>query len=446
MKIELRSLETIRPYEQNPRQNDDAVDAVAASIREFGFRAPIVVDGNGTIVCGHTRYKAACKLNLDQVPVHVATDLSPEQIKAYRIADNQTSDLSDWNYDLLPIELAALKDSDYDLGLLGFDVDQLAKLLNPDPRDGLCDPDEIPAPPDAAITQPGDLWILGPHRLLCGDSAKPADVDCLLEGALVHLVNTDPPYNVKVEPRSNNAIAAGLSSFAPDAKPHHQSLDLARDSSKINPTDKKLRPKDRPLANDFVSDAAFDQLLNAWFGNMARVLQPGRAFYIWGGYANCGNYPPVLKAKELYFSQAIIWVKEHPVLTRKDFMGNHEWCFYGWREGAAHVFLGPNNATDVWSVKKVNPQSMIHLTEKPVVLAERAMQYSSREGENVLDLFGGSGSTVIAAERLGRNAYLMELDPLYCDVIVQRWEKYTGQRARHAVTGNPFQPAAAEAA
>ncbi|MCS6921486.1 MAG: DNA methyltransferase, partial [Elioraea sp.] len=173
----------------------------------------------------------------------------------------------------------------------------------------------------------------------------------------------------------------------------------------------------------------YHRLLHAWFGNLARVLEPGRAFYIWGGYANCANYPPVLKACELYFSQAIIWVKEHPVLTRKDFMGNHEWCFYGWREGAAHVFLGPNNAVDVWSVKKVNPQNMVHLTEKPVELAVRAIQYSSRPGEHLLDLFGGSGSTLIGAEQTGRKAFLMELDPLYCDVIVQRWEKFTGRKA-----------------
>jgi DNA modification methylase len=271
------------------------------------------------------------------------------------------------------------------------------------------------------------LWILGDHRLLCGDSSKTEDVDRLLDGATVHLVNTDPPYNVKVAPRSNNAIAAGLSSF--HGTSHHQGLDLSRHPSKAKPTQKKLRAKDRPLANDFVSEEAFDQLLNAWFGNMARVLAPGRGFYIWGGYANCANYPPVLKACELYFSQAIIWVKEHPVLTRKDFMGNHEWCFYGWREGAAHQWLGPTNAVDVWSVKKINPQSMVHLTEKPAELAVRAMQYSSRAGENVLDLFGGSGSTLIAAEQTGRHAYLMELDALYCDVIVMRWEKFSGRKA-----------------
>ncbi len=427
MKIELRKLAKITPYPGNPRQNDGAVEAVAASIREFGFRQPIVVDTDGKIICGHTRWKAAQKLNLDRVPVHVATDLTAAQIKAYRVADNQTAQIADWDMDLLPIELTELQALGVDLDLLGFDQDELAKLMGTDVKEGLCDPDEVPAPPDEATTQPGDLWVMGDHRLLCGDSSKPEDVDRLLDGAKIQLVNSDPPYNVKVEPRSNNAIAAGLSSFS--GPKHHQALDVARHPKKAKPTGKKLRAKDRPLANDFVSDEAFDELLRAWFGNMARVLEPGRGFYIWGGYANCANYPPVLKACELYFSQAIIWVKEHPVLTRKDFMGNHEWCFYGWREGAAHVYLGPANAVDVWSVKKVNPQSMIHLTEKPVELATRALQYSSRTGENVLDLFGGSGSTLIGCEQAGRKAFLMELDPLYCDVIVQRWEKFTGKKA-----------------
>jgi len=333
MKIELRKLSDIKPYENNPRLNDDAVDAVAASLREFGFRQPIVVDTEGVIICGHTRWKAAQKLGLEKVPVHVAKDLTAEQIKAYRIADNQTASLAEWNYDLLPIELGELQAANYDLGLLGFDQDELAKLLGGDLQEGLTDPDDVPSPPDEAITQPGDLWILGDHRLLCADSSTPDDVDRLLDGAVIHLVNTDPPYNVKLEPRSNNAIAAGNSSFANPNK-HHQKFDLERHPEKSKPTHKKMRAKDRPLANDFVTDEAFDDLLAAWFGNLARVLAPGRGFYIWGGYANCANYPPVLKATGLYFSQAIIWVKEHPVLTRKDRRGTRvERVEFAWERG-----------------------------------------------------------------------------------------------------------------
>jgi len=432
MQVELRPIGTIRPYENNPRLNDAGVDAVAASIREFGFRQPIVVDEDGVIIVGHTRYKAALKLGLEEVPVHVMVGVSKAQAKAYRIADNQTATLSQWDDDKLPIELAQLQQMDFDLNLTGFSADELLRLLDSGTNAGQTDPDAVPEPPDEPITQPGDLWLLGKHRLLCGDSSKPDDVDRLLDGAAIHLVNTDPPYNVKVEPRSNNAIAAGLSSF--QGTTYHQSPDLARHPEKSQPTTRKLRAKDRPLANDFVSDEEFDRLLHAWFSNLARVLQPGRAFYIWGGYANLGNYPPVLKACGLYFSQGIVWDKEHPVLTRKDFMGCFEIAFYGWREGAAHQFFGPNNALDLWHIKKVNPQNMIHLTEKPVELAARAMEYSSLPGENVLDLFGGSGSTLIAAEQTGRKAFLMELDPLYCDVIVQRFEQFSGQKAERLPT------------
>src|SRR5262249_22775390 len=183
---------------------------------------------------------------------------------------------------------------------------------------------------------------------------------------------------------------------------------------------------------DYLPEAEFDQRLHAWFGNMSRVLEAGRGFYIWGGYANLGNYPPVLKACGLYFSQAIVWEKMHPVLTRKDFMGCFELAFYGWKEGAGHHFFGPNNALDLWHIKKVNQHHMVHLTEKPVELAVRAMQYSSRTGENVLDLFGGSGSTLIAAEQTGRRAFLMELGAPDTDVILSRWEQVAGRKASRA--------------
>ncbi len=431
MNVTTRNINEIQPYEDNPRINDDAVDAVAASLKEFGFRQPIVVDADGVIIAGHTRWKAASKLGLANVPVHVAKDLSPEQIKAYRIADNKTGELAEWDFDLLSIELKDLQQTDYDLDLLGFDADELAHLLDGDLAEGLTDPDQIPEPPDDPITQRGDLWILGDHRLLCGDSSSEADLDCLLDGATIHLLACDPPYNVKVEPRSSTAIAAGLSSH-PDLsrKMHHQSFDVARGVTDPKKARKKMRAKDRPLENDFLTDEAFDEMLLAWFSNASRVLKPGGSFYIWGGYANLGNYPAPLKAAGLYFSQGLVWDKQHPVLTRKDFMGAFEICFYGWKEGAGHKYHGPNNATDLWHVKKVNPQAMVHLTEKPVELAVRSIQYSSLPGDNVLDLFGGSGSTLIGCQQTGRKAYLMELDQLYCDVIVQRWEQFTGCKAK----------------
>jgi len=230
MRIEQRKLADVKPYEQNPRINDGAVEAVVRSIQEFGFRQPIVVDEDGVIIVGHTRFKAAQKLGLEKVPVHVAKGLSPAQVKAYRLADNRTGEIAEWDYDLLPIELSQLGEMDFDLGMLGFAEDDLAKLLDPGVKEGLTDPDAVPEPPDEAITQPGDLWILGDHRLLCADSSKPADVDRLLDGQRIHLVNTDPPYNVKVEPRSNNAIAAGLSSF--EGAKHHQKLDVERHPEK----------------------------------------------------------------------------------------------------------------------------------------------------------------------------------------------------------------------
>lgn len=483
----LEPLGALRPDPRNARTHDQRnLEAIVASYRRFGQQKPIVVAADGTIVAGNGQYLAARTLGWTHMAV-LRTELQGAELIAFALADNQIAVLAGWDPTKLQDLLEELLSEDAALlEAVGFGDDIAAILAPPRPPTGI---DDVPAPPDTAVTRPGDLWVLGDHRLLCGDSASAADVDRLLDGQPIHLVNTDPPYNVRVEPRSNNAIAAGLSSFG---LTQHQSFDVARQGAK-SATTEKLRPKDRPLANDFVSDAEFGRMLRAWFGNIARALEPGRAFYIWGGYANCANYPSALKECSLYFSQAIIWVKEHPVLTRKDFMGNHEWCFYGWREGAAHWFAPLHNVpdvwevrpasaseqapaealgdgliveaagggmlyltgrlpkskarrialaegqaaiihldglTDVWRIKKVTPQKMIHLTEKPVELATRAMHYSSRRGEHVLDLFGGSGSTLMAAEVAGRRAYLMELDPPYCDVIVQRWEEYTGKKAQ----------------
>jgi DNA modification methylase len=420
----------LKPHPKNWRVHPESQrNALRGLLAEIGYADTLLTrklpDGGLQLIDGHLRAETTPDV---EVPVLV-TDLTEVEAEKVLLTLDPLAGLATANKDNLESLLTSLRFESPDVAAM---LEGLARDSHIDLEalnsQGQTDPDAIPEPPDQPVTQPGDLWILGTHRLLCGDSGKEEDVDRLLDGASVHLVNTDPPYGVRVEPRSNNAIAAGLSSFQRTVP--RPSPDLVLDPEEAQSAGRKLRAKDRPLENDFVSEEDFERLLHAWFGNLARVLLPGRAFFVWGGYSNCGTYPPVLRAHGLYFSQAIIWIKEHPVLTRKDFMGNHEWCFYGWREGAAHVFLGPKNAVDVWSVKKVNPQSMIHLTEKPVELAERAIQYSSRPGEHVLDLFGGSGSTLIAAERTGRRAFLMELDPLYCDVIVQRYENFTGQKGQ----------------
>jgi DNA modification methylase len=410
---------------KHPERN---LEAIRKSIETFGQVEPLVVQaGTGRVIGGNGRLEVFKRAGFTEVDI-VEIELTDQKARALGVALNRTAALAEMDEDALAQLLKSLP-TDLQVAA-GFDASEIETLLQSIGELEVQEP-EVPAPPDEPITKRGDLIILGNHRLLCGDSCSAAELDILLDGAHVSLVNTDPPYNVAVEPRSNNAIAAGLSSFSASQRKHpsagdQQSADLQRYPEKSKPTHKKMRAKDRPLANDFVSDEQFDVLLDGWFGNIARVLKPGGAFYIWGGYANCANYPPVLKRHGLYFSQAIIWHKMHPVLTRKDFMGDHEWCFYGWREGAGHNFYGPANVPDVWQVKKVNPQSMVHLTEKPVELAARAMVYSSKEGEAVLDLFGGSGSTMMAAEQTKRRAFSMELDPAYCDVICERFQKATG--------------------
>jgi DNA modification methylase len=437
-------LASLVPDPANARlHNEGNLDAIKASLRRFGQAEPLIVQtSTHRVIAGHGRLAAMQALGWTECEV-VELDVSGTDATALGIALNRTAELAEWDDGALAkiLQQLSAEDSLDGVGYSPGDIDDLLDELQRAAGEGERDLDDVPAPPAEATTRPGDLWILGGHRLLCGDSSSPADLDRLLAGAPVHLVSTDPPYNVKVEPRSNNAIAAGLSSFT---STHHQKLDVARHPEKSAPTTRRLRAKDRPLANDFVSDEAFEKLLAAWFGNVSRVLLPGRCFYIWGGYANCANYPPALKAAGLYFSQAIIWDKQHPVLTRKDFMGAHEWCFYGWREGAGHQYFGPNNATDLWAIKKVNPQSMVHLTEKPVELASRAILYSSRRGENVLDLFGGSGSTLIACQETERHAHLMELDAPYCDVIVARWQKLTGKAAVLDGTGQTFEAVRAD--
>lgn len=441
----------LNPDPLNPRTiSPDALERLVESIRHHGFVDPVIARRRDRLVIGgHQRLQAAVRLGLARVPVVFLDDIDDERARALNIVLNNPTVAGAYDDAKLAAILTQLKDLDLAPILTGFNQDEVNEILARAAAEAFNaqrDPDDIPDPPGAATTKTGDLVVLGNHRLLCGDSASVADLDRLLDGGPVHLLNTDPPYNVRVESRTNNSIAAGNTSLKGTAHHqlarsgllHHQANDLKRHPGKSKPTHRKMRAKDRPLENDFISDEDFRDKLRAWFGNAARVLLPGRGFYIWGGYSNVFNYPAALVAAGLRFAQIIVWVKEHPVMTRKDFMGNHESCFYGWREGAAHYFDPKiRNATDVWSVKKVSPQKMVHLTEKPVELAVRAMTYSSKAGETVLDLFGGSGSTLIACEMTGRCARLMELDPLYCDVIVTRWEQFTGRTATRVPTPVP---------
>jgi DNA modification methylase len=391
MKVELWPIDQIRPYPGNPRVNDGAVDAVAASLKEFGFRQPIVVDADSVIIVGHTRWKAAKKLGLKKVPVHVATDLTPDQVRAYRIADNAVGEIADWDKLLLPIELAALQEADFDLGLLGFDAEELARIMSGDVKDGLTDPDDIPAPPDKAVTQPGDLWVLGDHRLYCGDSTKPEDIAKLMDGAKAKMMFTDPPWNV--------AIGA-------DSNPRHRQR--------------------KGLANDSLPPEKFQAFLDGFVTATAPHIS-GDVYCVLGA-SEWPRLDATLRGHGFHWSATVIWVKDAFVLGRSKYHRRYEPIWYGWHEKAKSSFLDKRDVDDVWEIPRPK-RSEEHPTMKPVQLPLQAILNSSVPNDIVLDVFGGSGSTLIAAEQTGRKAYLMELDALYVDVIVHRWEHFSGLKA-----------------
>lgn len=273
------------------------------------------------------------------------------------------------------------------------------------------------------IIEAGDLWQLGTHRLLCGDAGDWPQVSRLLgKEAGAHTVFTDPPYNVAATSRSLAATTDHSLGVYLNKKRRVSKRQLATGGAKHD-----------ILVNDKLSDADFRQRLSTWIGNLARALLPGRAIYMWGGYANIGNIPNLFERHDIHWAQQIIWHKISPMLNRMDFLAAHEWCFYGWKNGAPHVFVGPSNVPDVWSMRKVTPRKAIHLTEKPIGLPIRGIECSSRVGEIVLDLFGGSGSTLMAAEQCKRRCLMMEISPEYCHLIIQRWERFTGKKAKKIV-------------
>lgn len=387
--IEKRHIDDIKPYENNPRVNEKAIDAVVKSIQEFGFRQPIVVDANSVIICGHTRWQAARQMGLTEVPVHVADDLTPEQIKAYRIADNKTSELSDWDYDLLPIEISDLDMAGFDLSLLGFADKEIVQLLDSEIKQGLTDPDEIPDVPEDAITQPGDIWLLGEHRLLCGDATNPEDIKKLMNGKKAHMVFTDPPYNVD---------------YGSSKNPRH---------------------KIRKIENDSLSPDQWEIFCKKIF----RVFKEYNTgdIYMWGASGPDGMRMRLwLVEAGCHWSATVIWKKQQLVLSPANYQRMYEPCFYGWFDKSS--FVADRKQTEVWEFDRPL-DSKLHPTMKPVELCAYGIANSSQQGQIVLDLFLGSGSTLIACVQTDRICYGTELDPAYCDVIVKRWEEFTGQTA-----------------
>ena len=398
LEIQVLPIGTIIPYARNPRRNEHAVAKVAGSIKEFGFRQPIVVDKEMVIIVGHTRLLAAQQLGFTHVPVHIAENLSPSQIKAYRIADNRTNEEAEWDEEMLAIELGDLKDADFDLDLTGFDPDELEELLAGDGTEGLTDDDEVPDLQAEAISKHGDVWLCGNHRLLCGDSTVATDVEKAMGGSLADMVFTDPPYNVNYA--SPNAAL----------------------SAKKN------------IKNDNLGDGFYQFLYDA----MVNLLTFTKgAIYISMSSSELHTLQKAFKDAGGHWSTFIMWAKNTFSLGRSDYQRQYEPILYGWKEGNKHFWCGARDQSDVWFFNKPRTNDL-HPTMKPVELVQRAIENSSKTRDIILDLFGGSGTTMIAAEKTNRTAVLLELDPLYCDVIVRRWQAFTGRKATLESTGEPF--------
>lgn len=431
--VSYRRVEELLPYARNARTHTDAqIAEICASMKCFGWTNPILIDENGAIIAGHGRLAAAQKLKLKKVPCIVLEGLSDEQRRAYLIADNKIATNAGWDLALLASELKGLEVAGFQMDLMGFTKTELRELIGADSptRTGLTDDDTAP-PLGPAVSRRGDLWILGRHRVMCGDAMLLEDMQTLVPSPeLVDLLWTDPPYNV----------------------------DYHSDAGSI--------------ANDNLDADAFEKLLMGAFRSACRVMRGGACAYV----AHADSAREVFSrcfAKEFKLAQVLIWVKHTAALSRQDYNWQHEPILYGWKEGAAHYFCGDYSRTTVIDaerdLRKMKREELeffaqqllalvpstvqrfdrpakndLHPTMKPVALVQQLLRNSALEGQAVLDPFGGSGTTLIAAEKEGLNARLLELEPRYVDVIVRRWEAFTGKRAAHAATGQPFGEAARE--
>ena len=406
MKIEQRLVTSLIPYINNSRKHsDEQVAQIAASIKEFGWTNPILIDGDNGLIAGHGRLLAARKLGMDKVPVIELAHLSEIQKKALIIADNKLALNSDWDNELLTIELKDLIDQDFDVTLLGFDSTEIDALINViDGTDGLTDEDAVPNVPVNPVTVLGDVWLLGNHRVMCGDSTSIDAVDKLMDGQKADMIFTDPPYGMSY----GGGRAAGSTKKGAVVKAHGMILG------------------DDKTGDDLIQ-LIRDALLSA-----VSVSKSGSATYVCFPWRTYAEFESAMLECGLEASACIVWDKKSIGLGLSNYRPQHEFIFYV--KGGA--WYGDKAQSDVWYMSRGATGQYVHPTQKPVELIEKAINNSSKSGDIILDVFGGSGSTMIAAEKIGRESRLMELDPKYCDVIVTRWEEFTGKKAQ-LITNEP---------
>jgi DNA modification methylase len=397
--LDTRPVEALVPYARNSRtHSDDQVAQIAASIREFGFTNPVLIDADGGIIAGHGRVLAAKRLGLQAVPVLVLDHLTAQQRRAYVIADNKLALNAGWDEDVLRAEVDALG-ADFDLDLLGFSDDELQALLNPPSRSEV-DPDEVPEEPATPATQPGDVWLMGGHRIICGDSTDAATVEALLKGAKPHLMVTDPPYGVEYDANWRNEAdrANGKAYGASDGK---------ADWTKV------------------------------W------ELFPGDVAYAWHAGRHASVVQSSLEVAGFEMRSQIIWAKTRLIISRGDYHWQHEPCWYAVRKGKKGHWAGSRSQTTLWTIEHAKSETG-HSTQKPVECMKRPIENNSKPGDAVYEPFRGSGTTIIAAEMTGRRCYAIELNPAYVDVAVRRWEDFAGRVATLEATGQTFREVSEE--
>ena len=398
--VKYRPVSELVPYVRNARTHSaEQVAQLAGSIKEFGWTNPILVDDDGGIIAGHGRLLAAQRLKMDEVPTIEIGGLSEAQRRALVLADNKLALNAGWDIDLLKVELGDLNEQGFDIALTGFSVDELSKLLAPAGTEGLTDPDDTPEVPVDPVSKLGDVWVCGPHRVMCGSSLEQTAVDKLCAGQAVDMLLTDPPYNVSYTGKTKEALT---------------------------------------IKNDKMEDEEFRAFLRDAFVTADVVMRPGAVFYIWHPQGRDSLWFR-LACEDAGWNarQTLIWKKSSMVLGRSDYHQQHEPCLYGWKEGAGHFWASDRKQTTILEFDRPS-RSKDHPTMKPVALFEYQLLNNTKGGDIVLDSFGGSGTTLIAAEKNGRVARLMELDPKYVDVIVQRWQEFTGKQATLESDGRTF--------